>query len=60
MKQYECIVPGCSWQTHTEEEAEIVRRATEHLRSAHDGMTVRESTVDQIKAHIREADTASS
>ena len=60
MKQYECIVPGCSWQTHAEEEAEIVRRASEHMRSAHEGMEVRESTVEQIKARIRDADAASS
>ena len=60
MKQYECIVPGCSWQTHAEEEAEIVRRASEHIRTAHAGETVRESTVVQIKAKIRDADTASS
>lgn len=59
MKRYECIVPGCNWQTHAEEEAEIVRRASEHLRSAHEGVTVRESTVEQIKARIREASPAS-
>lgn len=58
MKQYECIVPGCSWQTHAEEEAEVVRRATEHMRTAHQGAEVRESTVEQIKSRIRE--TASS
>lgn len=60
MKQYECIVPGCSWQTHAEEEAEIVRRASEHMRTAHEGMEVRESTVEQIKSRIRDADKASS
>ena len=60
MKQYECIVPGCSWQTHTEEEAEIVRRATEHMRTAHEGMEVRESTVEQIKSKIHGDDKPSS
>lgn len=59
MKRYECIVPGCNWQTHAEEEAEIVRRASEHLRSAHEGLTVRESTVDRIKANIRDASPVS-
>lgn len=59
MKQYECIVPGCSWQTHAEEEAEIIRRASEHMRTAHEGMEVRESTVEQIKSRIREAEASS-
>lgn len=59
MKQYECIVPGCSWQTHTEEEAEIVRRASEHLRSAHEGVDVRESTVEQIKKKIHDEQPSS-
>ena len=59
MKQYECLVPGCSWQTHAEEEAEIVRRASEHMRTAHEGVAVRESTVEQIKSRIKEAEASS-
>lgn len=55
MKEYHCFVPGCSWHTRAEEEAEIVRRASEHMRSAHDGMEVRESTVEQIKSRIKDA-----
>jgi len=54
MKKYECIVPGCTWETHGEDEAEIVRRAAEHMRTAHEGMEVRESTIEQIKAKIQE------
>ena len=60
MKHYDCIVPGCSWKTHAEEEAEVVRRATEHIRAAHEGTGIRPSTVEQIKAHIRDSDNASS
>jgi len=59
MKQYVCFVPGCNWQTHAEEEAEIVRRAIEHMRVAHPEIEIRESTIDQIKAQIREVDRAS-
>ncbi|MFZ2102624.1 MAG: DUF1059 domain-containing protein [Oricola sp.] len=59
MKQYECLVPGCQWQTHAEDEAEIVRRATEHLRTAHAETMIRPGMVDQIKSMIRDADKAS-
>ncbi len=48
--------PWLPWQTHAEDEAEIVRRASEHLRSAHDETTIRPNMVDQIKAQIRDAD----
>ena len=60
MKQYDCIVPGCDWKTHAEDEAEIVRRASEHMRTAHEEAAIRPNMVDQIKAHIRDADKASS
>ncbi|QKV17088.1 DUF1059 domain-containing protein [Oricola thermophila] len=60
MKQYECFVPGCSWKTHADDEAEIVRRASEHMRVAHQETTIRPSMVEQIKARICEADKASS
>jgi predicted small metal-binding protein len=59
MKYYECLVPGCSWKTHAEDEAEVVRRASEHLRSAHEESTVRPNMVEQIKSRITE-DGASS
>ena len=59
MKYYECLVPGCSWKTHAEDEAEIVRRAIEHLRSAHGETTIRPSMIDQIKQRIKEVQSAS-
>jgi predicted small metal-binding protein len=58
MKQYECgsLVPGCTWHTQAEETAEVVRRAAEHLRTAHGETEVRSSLIDQIKARIHDAD----
>ena len=52
MKQYECLVPGCTWHTEAEEEAEIVRRAAEHLRTVHDETEVRPEMVSRIKERI--------
>jgi predicted small metal-binding protein len=57
MKQFECgsLVPGCTWHTQSEESAEIVRRAAEHLRTAHGEAVIRPSMVEQIKARVHEA-----
>ena len=52
MKQYECLVPGCSWHTQAQDDAEIVRRAAEHLREGHDETVVRPEMVDRIKQRI--------
>jgi len=54
MKQFECgsLVPGCPWHTRAEEEAEVVRRAVEHMRTAHGETVIRETMVDNIKARI--------
>ena len=58
MKQFQCgsLVPGCTWHTEAEEEAEVVRRVTEHLRSAHDEETVRPDMVSRIKERIHDAE----
>jgi predicted small metal-binding protein len=55
MRQFECatLVPGCQWHTRAEEEAEVVRRAVEHLREVHGETIIRENMVDNIKARIR-------
>ena len=52
MRLFECgtLVPGCSWHTRANEDAEIVRRAVEHLRIAHGEEIIREN----IKARIRD------
>ncbi len=54
MRLFECgsLVPGCAWHTRAEEDAEIVRRAVEHMRSTHGEEVIRESMVDRIKGRI--------
>lgn len=54
MKQFECgsLVPGCAWHTRAEEEAEVVRRTVEHMRTAHGETIIRENMVENIKARI--------
>ncbi|MCJ7993536.1 DUF1059 domain-containing protein [Rhizobium cremeum] len=61
MKHFECgsLVPGCNWHTRAKEEAEVVHRAVEHMRTAHGETVIRENMVDNIKARITdEADAA--
>jgi predicted small metal-binding protein len=58
MKQYECLVPGCPWHTQAENEAEIVRRAAEHLREVHGETVIRPSMIERIKERIREPQAA--
>jgi predicted small metal-binding protein len=52
MKQYECLVPGCLWHTQADNDAEIVRRASEHLREVHGETVIRPEMVDRIKQRI--------
>jgi predicted small metal-binding protein len=56
MRLFECgtLVPGCQWHARAEEDAEVVRRAVDHLRGTHGEETIRENMVDNIKARIRE------
>jgi predicted small metal-binding protein len=58
MKQYQCLVPGCSWHTEAKESAEVVRRAAEHLRTAHNETEVRPEMIDRIKARTHEGASA--
>ncbi len=58
MKQYECLVPGCPWHTSAGDDAEIVRRASEHLREVHGEQTVRPEMIDRIKQRIHESKAA--
>ena len=52
MKTFACgtLVPGCTWHTSAEDMSEVVRRAAEHLRIAHDEQEVRPGLIEQIKA----------
>ncbi len=55
MRLFECgtLVPGCQWHTRADQDAEVVRRAVEHLRTAHGEEIIRENMVENIKARIR-------
>ncbi|ASQ03309.1 DUF1059 domain-containing protein [Sinorhizobium meliloti WSM1022] len=54
MRLFECgsLVPGCAWHTRADNDAEIVRRAVEHMRETHGETIIRENMVDNIKARI--------
>lgn len=54
MKSFQCgtLVPGCSWHTRHEEEAEVMRRAVEHLRETHGETQIRDSMIAAIRARI--------
>lgn len=61
MKEFHCgsLVPGCNWHTRHEEEAEVIRRAVEHMRSAHGETIIRNSMIEAIRSRITQAkDTA--
>jgi predicted small metal-binding protein len=54
MKEFHCgsLVPGCEWHTRAEEEAEVMRRAVEHMRETHGETIIRESMIDAIRSRI--------
>lgn len=54
MKTYHCgsLVPGCEWHTRHEDEAEIIRRAVEHLRGTHGETVIRETMLEAIKSRV--------
>jgi predicted small metal-binding protein len=60
VKQYECgsLVPGCTWHTEAEDTAEVVRRAAEHLRTAHGEKEVRPEMVERIKERVHDRKAA--
>lgn len=60
MKQFKCntLVPGCEWHTRDDNDAEIVRRTTEHLRIAHNEQIIRPSIINEIKKRIRDEESA--
>lgn len=61
MRLFECgtLVPGCAWHTRANDEAEVVRRAVDHLKTTHGEAIIRETMVDNIKQRVRdEADAA--
>lgn len=56
MKRFDCgtLVPGCTYHTESESQAEIVRREVEHLRVAHGETEIRPEMVEHIKERIVE------
>lgn len=60
MKEFHCgsLVPGCEWHTRHEEEAEVIRRAVEHMREVHGETIIRESMLEAIRSRITEARNA--
>ena len=60
MKEFHCgtLVPGCAWHTRDEEEAEVMRRAVEHMRAAHGEVVIRETMIDAIRSRVMEAKNA--
>ena len=54
MKEFQCgsLVPGCDWHTRHADEAEVMRRAVEHMRETHGETIIRESMVDAIRSRI--------
>ena len=54
MRLFECgsLVPGCEWHTRANDDAEVVRRAVEHMLTAHGETTISESMDDHIKERI--------
>ncbi|SMC62125.1 DUF1059 domain-containing protein [Rhizobium sp. RU36D] len=56
MKRFDCgsLVPGCHWHTRADEDAEVVRRTVEHMKTAHGETVIRETMIDHIKQRIRD------
>jgi predicted small metal-binding protein len=54
MKEFNCgtLVPGCEWHTRAEEEAEVIRRAAEHMRQTHGETVIRETMIEAIRSRI--------
>jgi predicted small metal-binding protein len=57
MKEFHCgsLVPGCDWHTRADEEAEVMRRAVEHMRETHGETVIRESMLDAIRSRIEDS-----
>ncbi|MET3598783.1 DUF1059 domain-containing protein [Martelella mangrovi] len=60
MKRFDCgtLVPGCTWHTSAEDEAEVIRRSVEHLRTSHGEGIIRENMVENIKERIKDEEKA--
>ncbi len=53
MKEFHCgRWSRAAWHTRHEEEAEIMRRAVEHLRETHGEEIIRETMIEAIRSRI--------
>lgn len=59
MKEFHCgaLVPGCEWHTRHSEEAEIIRRAAEHMRDTHGEAVLRETMIEAIRSRIEKVES---
>lgn len=59
MKEFRCgnMVPGCDWHTRHDDTAEIIRRAVDHLQTAHGHDHVGETTIEAIRSKITKAES---
>jgi predicted small metal-binding protein len=60
MMEFHCnkLVPGCSFHTQAETQAELIARVTRHLRSVHGEADIKPQLVEAIKARSREVESA--
>lgn len=60
MKSFDCgsLVPGCTFHTKADSEAEVVRREVEHLRNVHGETEIRPSMIERIKERILDSKAA--
>ncbi len=56
MRLFECgtLVPGCAWHTRADDDAEVTRRAVDHMKTTHGETIIRETMVEHIKQRIRD------
>jgi len=61
MKRFDSgsLIPGATWHTEGENEAEVVRRAVENLRTLHGETEIRPDMVERIKERIIDTGTTS-
>ena len=53
MVEFKCgsLVPGCPWQARGEE-ADVIARAAEHLRTAHGETELRPTLIERIRERL--------
>lgn len=61
MKRFDSgtLIPGSTWHTEADSEAEVVRRAVENLRTMHGETEIRPDMVERIKQRIVDTEAPS-